>query len=140
MKKIQIIFAVFFAALFCATSCGKDDDNNNNDPEQPTAKFLTVSEFASSNWAGTDSNGEVTLSVNSTTEMTLTYFVLNTLSKNTDDNKKTKTDVKITYTFDEVNGSFSGSDNSKNSYSGTLTSKTAMNLKMPSEQVELTRK
>lgn len=136
MKKIQIIFAVFFAALVCATSCGKED-KKSNEPEQPAAKFLTASEFASSNWTGTDSNGEVTLSVKSTTEMALKYFVQNTVSKKTDE--KTPKNVTITYTFDETAGMFSGKGNDGAEYSGTLTSKTAMTLKLPSGGVSLTK-
>ena len=136
MKKITILFAVFIAAVLCVTVSCKDK-NKNSEPEQPAAKFLTAVSFASSLWTGSDSrSNEVTLNVTSTSDMTLTYFSV--LSKNTDN--KTKKAVKIAYTFDETQGTFSGKGDDNAVYSGELTSITALKFKMPDGEILMSKK
>lgn len=146
MKKISILFAVFFAALLCTVSaCGGDKNEDEPEPTPaptpvtPTAKYLTASEFAASNWTGKDANGnDVTLNVVSTSNMNLTYYTVNAVSKKTDEKKEVK--VAVTYTFKEEDGTFSGSGDDKQSYSGSLSSKTALSLKMPNATVSMTKK
>jgi hypothetical protein len=138
MRKIKIIFTLFIVAMVSLTVACKDKDSGGDEPEPTpvTAKYLTSAQFASSNWTGKDAKGnDVKLAVNSTSEMTLTYFESKSISKNTDNQEK-KT-VKISYTFDEANGSFSGTGDDKNSYSGTLTSAAKLSLTMPAGTVSL---
>lgn len=68
--------------------------------------------------------------------MTLTYFSV--LSKNTDN--KTKKTVKIAYTFDETQGTFSGKGDDNAVYSGELTSITALKFKMPDGEILMSKK
>ncbi|MBQ3655217.1 MAG: hypothetical protein II956_00020 [Bacteroidales bacterium] len=139
MKNIKILFAVFLAAMVCLTVSCKKEDKNNDEPEK-TAKYLTATEFASSSWTGQDSKQkEVTLTVSNTTNMTLKYYVVKTVSKTTQETFEPK-EVTITYTFNEEQGTFSGTGNDNNSYSGTLSSKTSLSLKMPSGNVTLSKK
>ena len=144
MKKITLIFAVFFAAAICLASCGGSSNGGDEpeptpqpSPDNPTGKvaYLTAKEFVSSEWSGKDGNSQdVTIKVNTATDMTLNYFT-KTLAKNTDN--FTAQTVTITYTFDEAKGTFTGKGNDGAQYSGTLTSKTALTLKMPSAEVSM---
>ncbi len=146
MKKI---ITILFAALIClsAMSCGSSSSGGDEPaptptptPDNPTGKvaYLTAKEFASSEWSGTDANGKsVTLKVSTTTEMTLNYYT-KSLAKHTED--FTLQTATIAYTFDEAAGTFSGKDGSGAQYSGTLTGKTTLKLKMPTEEVALTKK
>ena len=136
MKKI---ITILLAAMVCLSISCKDDDDDNKEPET-SAKYLTAAQFASSSWTGSDTNGEVNLSVTSTTNMTLTYYEPATISKNVDPEPATPKTVKITYTFNEGEGTFSGSGDNSASYSGKLTSTTALLLKMPSGEVSMTKK
>ena len=136
MRKIILLFAVFFAAVCCLTSCG---GSKKNDEPETKAKYLTAAAFASSSWSGKNADGDVNLSVTSTTDMTLTYFTAaKTVSKNVEQ-PELKT-VKITYTFDEEKGTFSGTGGDNAQYSGALTSTTALSLKMPNGEVSMTKK
>ncbi|MCR5455688.1 MAG: hypothetical protein K6F33_11940 [Bacteroidales bacterium] len=146
MKRISTIFAVLIAVLICFASCGSSSSEDEPTPtptptpENPTGKvaYLTAKEFAASEWSGTDANSkEVTLKVTSITEMTLNYYT-KTLAKKTEE--FTLQTAQIAYTFDEATGKFSGKDGSGTQYSGSLTSKTALKLKMPSEEVAMTKK
>lgn len=133
MRKIKILFTLFIAAMvFLTVACKK----NSDEPEKLAAKYLTSTQFITTNWTGKDAKGnDVTLAVNSTTEMILTYFAAKSISKNT--NSQEKKTVKIAYIFDEVDGTFSGTGDDQNSYSGTLTSDSELSLKMLSEQVAM---
>ena len=137
------------AVVFCLASCGSSNSSDDPEPtptptptpDNPTGKvaFLTAKEFSSTEWSGKDGDSQdVTLKVTSTTEMTLNYYEKTTLSKNTEPSFELKT-ATITYTFDEAKGTFSGNDGNTQ-YSGTLTSKTALTLKMPTAEVSLTKK
>jgi major membrane immunogen (membrane-anchored lipoprotein) len=120
MKKIATLFTVFLLTVICLASCSKKD--NSKEPENP-AKFLSAASFASSTWEGDNGVGTVTLKVTSTTDMTLTYFKMPSLSKNTD---PVAQNVKITYTFTEADGKFSGQGDDGVNYSGELQSTTTM--------------
>ena len=120
MKKITTLFTVFLMTVICLASCSKKD--NSKEPENP-AKYLSAASFASSTWEGNNSAGTVTLKVTSTTDMTLTYFKMPSLSKNTD---PVAQNVKITYTFTEADGKFSGQGDDGVNYSGELQSTTTM--------------
>lgn len=141
MKKIIFIFV----ALICLASCGSGsggDDNGNEPTPNPTPSgtvaYLSAKEFVGSEWGGKDGNNQnVTIKINSATDMTLNYFT-KTLAKNTD-NFMAQT-VSIAYTFDEAKGTFSGKGNDGVQYSGTLTSKTSLKLKMSSAEIALTKK
>ena len=116
MKKITTLFTVFLMTVICLASCSKKD-NKDKEPEQ-TAKFLSATSFASSTWTGNNEAGTVTLKVTSTSDMTLTYFK-KTVAKNTD---PVAQNVKITYTFNEADGKFSGTGDDNVNYSGELKS------------------
>ena len=121
MKKLRLLSLLLMTAIICTmVSCHKDDT------KEPDTKYLSADSFAASKWKGNDTNGEVKLIVSSTTDMTLTYYVLTSISKNTDPQPVLQT-VKISYTFNEAEGTFSGSGDDSNNYSGNLTSNT--NLK-----------
>ena len=141
MKKIIFIFV----ALICLASCGSGsggDDNGNEPTPNPTPSgtvtYLSAKEFVGSEWGGKDGNNQdVTIKINSATDMTLNYFT-KTLAKNTDNFMAQS--VSIAYTFDEAKGTFSGKGNDGAQYSGTLTSKTSLTLKMSSAEITLTKK
>ncbi len=141
MKKILFIFI----ALICLASCGSGsggDDNGNEPTPNPTPSgtvaYLSAKEFVGSEWGGKDGNNQdVTIRVNSATDMTLNYCT-KTLAKNTDN--FTAQTVSIAYTFDEAKGTFSGKGDDGAQYSGTLTSKTSLKLKMSSAEIILTKK
>ena len=122
MKKITTLFTVFLMTVICLASCSKKD-NKDKEPEQ-TAKFLSATSFASSTWTGNNDAGTVTLKVTSTSDMTLTYFK-KTVAKNTD---PVAQNVKITYTFNEADGKFSGTGDDNVNYSGELKSTKTMNF------------
>lgn len=143
MKKI---ITFLFAALVCLASCGSGGSGDEPEPtptptpDNPTGKvaFLTANEFAASEWSGKDANSQdVTLKVTSTTSMTLNYYT-QTLAKHTEDFSLQT--VTISYAFDEAKGTFSGKGNDGAQYSGTLTSKTLLKLKMSSAEITLTKK
>ena len=126
MKKIATLFTVFLMTVICLASCSKKD--NSKEPENP-AKFLSAASFASSTWEGNNhvgDDGTVKLEVTSTTDMTLTYFKMPSISKNTDELKPVAQTVKITYTFTESDGTFSGQGDDGVTYSGELQSTTTM--------------
>ena len=151
MKKLTSIFTFILAAALTLASCGSSGDDGKDpeptptptptpSPDNPTGKvaFLTAKEFVSTEWSGKDGNNQdVTLKVNSATDMTLNYFT-KTLAKNTD-NFMAQT-VSIAYTFDEAKGTFSGKGSDGAQYSGALTSKTTLKLKMPTCEVVMTKK
>lgn len=146
MKKI---ITLLFAALVCFASCGSSSSEDepepaptptpNPTPDNPTGTvaFLTATEFAASQWGGKNDNGDISLIV-AAADMTLNYYDKTTLSKNT--NEPVLKTVKITYTFDEAKGTFTGKGDDGAQYSGSLTSKTAMTFKMPTADVALTKK
>ena len=144
---MEKIITILFAAIVCLASCGGGSSSGDDPeptpaptPENPTGKvaYLTAKEFAASEWNGKDANGQdVTLKVTSTTEMTLNYYT-KALAKNTDN--FTLQTATIAYTFDEAAGTFSGKDGSGAQYSGTLTSKTLLKLKMSSAEITLSKK
>lgn len=142
MKKILFIFV----ALICLASCGSGSGGDEPEPTpQPTPNnptgtvaYMTAKEFVGTEWSGNDGNNQdVTIKVNSATDMTLNYFT-KTLAKNTDN--FTAQTVSIAYTFDEAKGTFSGKGDDGAQYSGTLTSKTSLKLKMSSAEIILTKK
>ncbi len=147
MKKIITILFAAMAIALCLASCGSSSSGGDEPaptptptPENPTGKvaYLTAKEFASSEWSGTDANGKsVTLKVSTSTSMTLNYYT-KTIAKHTED--FTLHTATIAYTFDEAKGTFSGKDGSGVQYSGTLIGKTTLKLKMPTEEVALTKK
>jgi hypothetical protein len=139
MKKITTILAVLLTAIVCITSCGGGSDDKKDEPTPETkAAFLTASEFASSQWGGKDAVGDISLIV-SASNMTLNYYTANNgIAKSTKD--PVLQTVIITYTFDETKGTFSGTGDDKAQYSGALTSKTALKLKMPTQEISLTKK
>ena len=116
MKKIATLFTVFLMTVICLASCSKKD--NSKEPENQ-ALHLSAASFASSTWEGDNGVGTVKLEVTSTTDMTLTYFKMPSLSKNTD---PVAQNVKITYTFTEADGKFSGQGDDGVNYSGELKS------------------
>ena len=134
MKKFTFLFAVLLTVLVCAVSCSKKDDDNK-EPEKQEAAY-PISEFVGTSWA--TSQGDVKLSVGTKTEMTCTYNVP-AVSKNTDEPTQTK-EVKITYTFDEEKGTFTGTDAEQKNYSGSLSSKTELSFTMPSGTYKLLKK
>ena len=125
--------AMFVAAVLCVglVSCKK---SKNDDPE---AKYLTVDEFAKSTWSGVDNNNNtITLKVESASVAKLTY-VPQTAKKNTDPNPVT---ITINYTFNASSASFAGTGAEDGfSYSATLSSATAMQIKIPTGSFDLTR-
>ena len=122
MKKLRLLSLLLMTAIICTmVSCHKD-----NDTKEPETKYLSADSFAASKWKGNDTNGgEVKLIVSSKTDMTLTYYVLTSISKNTDPQLVLQT-VKISYTFNEAEGTFSGTGDDSNKYSGNLTSDTKL--------------
>ncbi|MBO7463977.1 MAG: hypothetical protein J6T96_15430 [Bacteroidales bacterium] len=143
MKKITSIFAMFIVLMTCvvmscgSSSSGGDEPNNGGDPG--SAKFLTEDEFARSSWKGEKDGKELTLDVTSKTSMTLKYYVLKTLSKNTDPEYDQVT-VNITYAFDAAKGVATGSANNV-AYVATLTAKDKLDFTMGSYGVvKLTKK
>lgn len=139
MKKLTILISVFWASIFCFTSCSKDDsvNSNNNNTTTPSAKYLTTEAFASSSWSGSNNDGNISLAVKSKTNMTLNYYRTTSITKHTEE--PTLVTIDITYTFDETKGTFTGSGNDNFSYSGTLTSTTQMSLKAPFGTATLTK-
>ena len=132
MKKINYLMAMFVAAVLCVglVSCKK---SKNDDPE---AKYLTVDEFAKSTWTGVDNNSNtITLKVESASVAKLTY-VPQPAKKNTDGTPVT---VTINYTFNASSASFTGTGDDGFSYSATLSSATAMKIKIPTGSFDLTR-
>ncbi|MCR5455125.1 MAG: hypothetical protein K6F33_09090 [Bacteroidales bacterium] len=143
MKRLSTLLAVLFAALICVTSCGSSssssDDDNNNGGTTSTV-ILSAQAFVGTEWNGSDANGKVTLKVSSASEMTLNYYIKETVAKNTETELKLVT-VTIDYTFDEAKASFSGTgkEDSK-AYSGKLSTAKAMTFKtLPTGDVNLTR-
>lgn len=135
MKKFIGIFTMLLLTVFVLSSaCKKHNDDDG-------AKFLTTDGFVSSKWAGIDQNSqEVTLQVTSKTNMTITYYESKSLSKNTDGPTKITVIIE-NYDYNESTGAFSGNGDDNKSYSGTLTSTTKLDLKLPSgETVALTKK
>jgi hypothetical protein len=141
MKKIIFIFVAFICLASCGSGSGGDDNGNEPTPNPTpsgTVAYLSAKEFVGSEWGGKDGNTQdVTIKVNSATDMTLNYFT-KTLAKNTDN--FTAQTVSIAYTFDEAKGTFSGKGNDGAQYSGALTSKTTLKLKMPTSEVVMTKK
>ena len=135
------------AIALCLASCGSSSSGGDEPaptptptPDNPTGKvaYLTAKEFAASEWGGTDANGKsVTLKVSTSTSMTLNYYT-KTIAKHTED--FTLQTATIAYTFDEAAGTFSGKDGNGTQFSGTLTSKTQLKLKMSTEEVSLAKK
>ena len=112
----------------CGGGGGGSDEPSPTPTPAVTAKYLTEDEFAKSSWKGEFNGKELTLDVTGKTSMTLKYYVVKTVSKNTDPEYEQKT-VSITYTFDAAKGVASGSgkvDGADQAYTATLTSKTAM--------------
>ena len=125
---------LLMTVLVLSQACKKHNDDDG-------AKYLTHDSFASSKWEGLDKNSKaVTLNVTSKTNITITYYGVKSLSKNTDN--ETKITVKVdNYSFDESTGKISGTGDDGNTYNAELTSTTKLNLTMPwSETVELTKK
>jgi hypothetical protein len=140
MKKITLLFAALAVLMACVViSCGSSSSGSSGDePAGPTAKYLTVDEFATSSWKGELNGKELTLDVTSKTSMTLKYYVVNATSKNNDPEYVQKT-VNITYAFDAEKGVATGSaDNVP--YVATLTAKDKMDFSMGSENVKLSKK
>ena len=141
MKKIIFIFVAFICLASCGSGSGGDDNGNEPTPNPTpsgTVAYLSAKDFVGSEWGGKDGNNQdVTIKVNSATDMTLNYFT-KTLAKNTDN--FTAQTVSIAYTFDEAKGTFSGKGDDGAQYSGTLTSKTSLKLKMSSAEIILTKK
>ena len=111
-------------------SCGSGGGGNEEPSPTPsvTAMYLTEDEFAKSSWKGEFNGKDLTLDVSGKTSMTLKYYVVKTVSKNTDPEYEEKT-VSITYTFNAEKGVATGSgtlDGNAVAYTATLTSKTAM--------------
>lgn len=122
--------------VVCLVSCGKKDDKKEPDV---TAKYLSATSFSSSVWEGTNEAGAVKLTVSSTSDMTLTYFKI-AIAKNTDNPPVAESD-KITYTFDEITGKFTGKGASGVEYTGNLTSTTALTFNgATTGQVSMTKK
>lgn len=138
MKKITVLFAALVVLMACVVvSCGSSS-SGGDEPVAPTAKYLTVDEFANSSWKGELNGKELTLDVTSKTSMTLKYYVVNATSKNNDPEYVQKT-VNITYAFDAEKGVATGSaDNVP--YVATLTAKDKMDFSMGSENVKLSKK
>jgi|GEM_PF-2574965 len=141
MKKISILFATLAVLMACVVmSCGGSSSSGGDEPNNGvTVKFLTEDEFAKSSWKGEMNGKELTLDVTSKTSMTLKYYVLKTVSKNTDPEYEQVT-VNITYAFDAAKGVASGSaDNVV--YTATLTAKDKLDFTMGSYGVvKLTKK
>ena len=138
---------MFIVLMACVVmSCGGgSSDNGGDEPnnggggdDKVTAKFLSEDEFAKSWWNGELNGKELTLDVTSKTAMTLKYYVVKTVSKNTDPEYEQVT-VNIPYTFDAAKGVATGSANDV-AYVATLTAKDKMNFTMGSETVKLTKK
>ena len=138
MKKFTFFLTALFVVMACVVaSCGKSSDGGD-DTTVSEAKYLTADEFAKSTWKGDKYN--VKLVVSSKTAMTLTYTVDVPVSKNAGEETKEETKtVQITYQFSEKDGSFSGSGDDNGSYSGILTSKTAMTFKLKDESLLLSK-
>ncbi len=135
---IIVLMACVVMSCGSSSSGGSDEPNNGGGGEQVTAKFLTEDEFAKSSWKGEFNGKELTLDVTSKTSMTLKYYVLKTVSKNTDPQYEQKT-VNITYSFDAAKGVATGSADNV-AYVGTLTAKDKMDFTMGSESVKLSKK
>ena len=133
---IIVLMACVVMSCGGSSSSGGDEPNNGGDPG--SAKFLTEDEFARSSWKGEKDGKELTLDVTSKTSMTLKYYVLKTVSKNTDPEYEQVT-VNITYAFDAAKGVATGSANNV-AYVATLTAKDKLDFTMGSENVKLTKK
>ncbi len=142
MKKLTVLFAVLVVLMACVVmSCGSSSsggDEPNPGGEPVTAKYLTEDEFAKSAWKGDYNGKELSLNVSGKTSMTLKYYVVKSVSKNTDPEYEEKT-VSITYSFDAAKGVATGSANNV-AYIGTLTAKDKMDFTMGTESVKLTKK
>ena len=130
MKKLTVLLAALVLMACVVVSCGSSSSGGDEPSPTPTvtAKYLTEDEFAKSAWKGEFNGKELTLDVSGKTSMTLKYYVVKTVSKNTDPEYEQKT-VSITYSFDAAKGVASGSgkvDGADQAYTATLTSKTAM--------------
>ncbi len=130
------------AAIICFGVSCKSKDNGKTDeptPEQETV-YLTADQFMSSSWKGTQSIGTTaTLAVASGT-ITVSYYVKQTLAKNTDEKLEQKV-VKISpYNYDEKSGKFSGTGNDNFSYQGQVTSATQLSVTLAtSETVKMNK-
>lgn len=157
MNKIRLIFAILmvalvsFATVGCkggggdepATPSGGNGNGGGNTPgpdnQTPAAKYLTAAEFQNSSWKGTQAISTSAELKVAATEMTLTYWVKKTVSKNTPDEFNQLT-IKIKpYTFDEKTAKFSGTGDDKVTYSGELSSKTQLKITLPSESVTMNK-
>ncbi|MBQ2098281.1 MAG: hypothetical protein II480_08885 [Bacteroidales bacterium] len=135
MKKISILFAMLILVMACVVvSCGSSSSGG----EQVAAKYLTEDEFAKSSWKGVFNDNELSLDVTGKTSMTLKYYVVKSVSKNTDPQYEQKT-VNITYSFDAAKGVATGSADNV-AYVATLTAKDKMDFTMGSESVKLSKK
>jgi len=138
MKKYTFLLVTLLAVIMSVTvfSCKKHD----GDGPSKSAKYLTTAEFAKSYWEGVDSNNNpVSLDVSSETVMTLTYYEVVSVAKDTQD-KLNKVVVKISYTFDDAQGNFSGTGDDSKTYSGALKSTSKMDFNLSGTTVELTKK
>ena len=123
MKKITTLFTVFLMTVICLASCSKKD--NSKEPENQ-ALYLSAASFASSTWEGNNGVGTVKLEVTSTTDMTLTYYKM-PIAKETEKQPVVQS-VKISYTFTEADGKFSGKGDDQVNYSGALKSTQALDF------------
>ncbi len=138
MKKLSTILAMLFAALICVTSCGSSSSGDDEPTPAPSNVILSAKDFVGTEWHCTDDNGKVTLKVNSATEMTLNYYTKESVAKHTETEQLNT--VTITYTFNEKEATFSGKGKEDSQdYSGKLSAARAMKLKMPSQEVSLSR-
>ena len=142
MKKISILFATLAVFVACVVmSCGGSSSSGGDEPNNGgvTVKFLTEDEFAKSSWKGEMNGKELTLDVTSKTSMTLKYYEVVSVAKNTDPQYNLVT-VVITYAFDAEKGVASGSANNV-VYTATLTAKDKLDFTMGSYGVvKLTKK
>lgn len=128
MRKITLLLASLFVAMLCiSTACSK-----HHEDEPSAGKYYSATDFVSTQWTGNDSNGNpVTLHVTTSKDMTCIYYLVKTLSKNTD-NKEKVTDIIEDYQYDPEAATFTGKGKTSGfSYSGTITSKSKMTLTMP---------
>lgn len=138
MKKYTFILVTLLAVVVSLTvgACKKGGD----DGPSKSAKYLTTTEFAKSYWEGVDSkNNLVSLDVSSASVMTLTYYEVVSVAKDTQD-KLNKVVVKINYSFDEAQGTFSGTGDDSKSYSATLKSTSKMDFNLSGANIELSKK
>ena len=148
MKKIVFLLTTLCLLSICVFSCGEKEDTGKDPEPSPvpeptptqTVKYLSASEFVSTSWEGSDSNDKaVKLTVNSTSQLIIDYYEAQTISKKTDGSFQ-KVSVKVSYSFDEAEGSFLGKGENEKSYSGVLTSMSQLKLQMPAGEVLLNKK